>query len=85
MGAVAPPLRIEQALGPKARFAVWSEVYERKVAALDGLAVERKDIHVHRGDCNRVLLEKVLPRARYENNHRALCILDPYGLLLTGE
>jgi hypothetical protein len=26
MGAVAPPLRIEQALGPKAGFAVWSEV-----------------------------------------------------------
>ena len=41
-----------------------------------------RDVHVHPGDCNRLLLEKVFPQARYEDYRRALCILDPYGLHL---
>ena len=38
--------------------------------------------HVHHGDCNKVLLEKVLPQAQWPDYRRALCILDPYGLHL---
>jgi three-Cys-motif partner protein len=35
---------------------------------------------VYEGDCNRVLLEDVFPKVRYEDYRRALCILDPYKL-----
>ena len=35
---------------------------------------------IHEGDCNKILLENVLPKARFEKYRRALCILDPYGL-----
>jgi len=40
----------------------------------------RNDVFVHEGDCNRVLLEKVFPRCRFEDYHRALCLLDPYAI-----
>ncbi len=55
---------------------------KQKVAALEVLAKERQDAHIYHGDCNQVLLDKVLPQARWEDYHRALCILDPYGLHL---
>jgi three-Cys-motif partner protein len=35
---------------------------------------------VHEADCNHVLMTDVLPRAKYEDRHRALCLVDPYGL-----
>lgn len=55
---------------------------EEKVASLESIAKQRGDVHIFSGDCNRVLLEQVLPRAKWEEYHRALCILDPYGLHL---
>ena len=54
----------------------------QKVALLRELTKERRDVHIHEGDCNRILLENVLPNVRYENYRRALCLLDPYGLQL---
>lgn len=53
-----------------------------KVAQLERIAGERPDVTIHQGDCNTVLLESVLPRIRYEDYRRGLCILDPYGLHL---
>jgi three-Cys-motif partner protein len=55
---------------------------------LDGKRVEhlreitkgREDVTVYEEDCNAVLLDKVFPKVRYEDYHRALCILDPYRL-----
>jgi three-Cys-motif partner protein len=41
---------------------------------------ERKDVKLHEGDANSVLLKKVFPRCRYEDYSRALCLLDPYAL-----
>lgn len=41
-----------------------------------------KAVHVIRGDCNQVLLQDILPKVRYEEYRRALCVLDPYGLHL---
>jgi three-Cys-motif partner protein len=41
---------------------------------------DRVDVFVHTGDSNQVLLEGVFPRCRYEEFHRALCLLDPYAL-----
>lgn len=55
---------------------------KRKVAALETLAKERRDVQIYHGDCNQVLLDKVLPQAKWEDYRRALCILDPYGLHL---
>jgi len=40
---------------------------------------------VHEGDCNVILLNDVLPRVRFENYRRGLCLLDPYGLHLSWE
>ncbi len=55
---------------------------EQEVAALETMGTQRKDVHIYQGDCNRVLLERVLPQAKWEDYRRALCILDPYGLHL---
>jgi three-Cys-motif partner protein len=41
---------------------------------------ERTDVFIHTGDANDVLLKHVFPRCRYEEFHRALCLLDPYAL-----
>jgi three-Cys-motif partner protein len=53
-----------------------------KVANLRRLVGDRNDVHVLHGDCNKVLLEEVFPRVRWEDYRRALCLLDPYGLNL---
>lgn len=53
-----------------------------KVQNLRELVGDRADVHVLHGDCNRALLEEVLPQVRYEQFRRGLCLLDPYGLHL---
>jgi three-Cys-motif partner protein len=40
----------------------------------------RPNVTVYEGDCNKVLLEEVFPKCRYEDYRRALCLLDPYDL-----
>jgi len=55
---------------------------KKKVAALESFARKRQDVFIYHGDCNRILLDSVLPLAKYEDYRRALCILDPYGLHL---
>ena len=60
---------------------------------LDGLKVDnlrsifgaRPDVHIHHGDCNQIMLGEVLPKVRYEDFRRGLCLLDPYGLHLDWE
>ncbi len=58
------------------------DVDELKVARLEQIAGSRPDVTIHRGDCNAVLAERVLPRIRFEDYRRGLCTLDPYGLHL---
>lgn len=58
------------------------DIDEVKVRLLEKIAGERPDVTVYHGDCNNILIERVLPRIRYENYRRGLCILDPYGLHL---
>ena len=41
---------------------------------------DRTDVFIYQGDANEVLLAEVLPRCRYEDFRRALCLLDPYAL-----
>jgi len=45
----------------------------------------RSEVHVIHGDCNRVLLDEVFPKVKYDDYRRGLCILDPYGLHLNWE
>lgn len=52
----------------------------QKTSNLRSLIGCRPDVHIYEGDCNRVLIDTVLPRARWEDYRRALCLLDPYGL-----
>lgn len=61
------------------------ELRQQKVEVLHEIAGDTRNVFVHPGDCNRVLLEEVFPRARYEDYARALCLLDPYGLQLDWE
>jgi three-Cys-motif partner protein len=44
------------------------------------IAGDREDVHVHQGDCNDILINAVLPKCRFEDYARGLCILDPYKL-----
>jgi three-Cys-motif partner protein len=54
----------------------------KKVDSLKNLTAEYANVTIYAGDCNKLLLEKVFPRAKYEDYKRALCLLDPYGLHL---
>lgn len=53
-----------------------------KVGSLRSISAEYPNVTVHEGDCNKLLLESVFPRAKYSEYKRALCLLDPYGLHL---
>ena len=55
---------------------------EQKIESLEKFAGTRNDVHIYHGDCNKVLLNKVLLNVKYSDFRRALCILDPYGLHL---
>jgi three-Cys-motif partner protein len=50
------------------------------VQSLRDIVGERSDVTVYHGDCNKILLEDVLPQIRYDLYRRALCLLDPRGL-----
>jgi three-Cys-motif partner protein len=56
-----------------------------KVEYLRNLVGDRPDVHIYQGDCNRIMLQQVLPTVRYEKYRRGLCLLDPYGLHLNWE
>ncbi len=53
-----------------------------KVGALRRAVGERTDVRIYEGDCNELLLNTIFPRVRWKDFHRALCLLDPYGLHL---
>jgi hypothetical protein len=63
----------------------WIDLDESKVAALKRHTAGLKHVHIYGGDANKILLNEVFPRVRFENFERALCILDPYGLHLNWE
>lgn len=41
---------------------------------------DRPDVFTYSEDCNKVLMEKVFPRAKFKDYNRALCLLDPYNI-----
>ena len=56
------------------------DLHGGKVAELRRQIGSRQDIFVYEGDANKVLLDRVFPRCKYEDFNRALCLLDPYAL-----
>src|SRR5687768_17524282 len=56
------------------------ELDAQKANHLQQLLGGDRRVTVHVGDANEVLIRDVLPRCRYEDYARGLCLLDPYGL-----
>ena len=56
-----------------------------KANSLRSLTANHSNVHVYEGNCNKLLLSEVFPRAEYKSYRRALCLLDPYGLHLNWE
>lgn len=46
---------------------------------------DRTDVSIYTEDCNDILLQKIFPRAKYDEYRRALCLLDPYNINLRWE
>jgi len=57
----------------------------KRAEQLRGIAGTREDVYIYGADCNQILLDKVFPRAKYSDYHRALCLLDPYNINLKWE
>jgi three-Cys-motif partner protein len=55
---------------------------ESRVNELRKLTVNRHNVRVYSGDCNKLLVSDVFPEIKFAEFKRALCILDPYGLQL---
>jgi three-Cys-motif partner protein len=53
-----------------------------RAESLRQLCTEFSDVWIYEGDCNKLLVEEIFPRAKFSDYHRALCLLDPYGLHL---
>ncbi len=58
------------------------DIKPEKIENLRRLIGSRAEVYLYSGDCNKILLEDVFPRVKYEEYRRGLCILDPYGLNL---
>ena len=81
LGSPANALLVE----PPFREYHFIDLDEQKIESLEQFSGARKNVFIHHGDCNQVMLEKVLPLVKYERYRRALCVLDPYGLHLDWE
>jgi three-Cys-motif partner protein len=53
-----------------------------KIEMLKALIKEHSNVNTYKGDCNKILLEKIFPTIKFTGYNRALCLLDPYGLHL---
>lgn len=51
-----------------------------KIESLKALCGNDKRVEIEPGDCNEILLNKIMPSLPYSSFWRGLCILDPYGI-----
>ena len=51
-----------------------------KVESLKALCGNNKRVEIEPGDCNEILLNKIMPSLPYSSFWRGLCVLDPYGI-----
>jgi len=56
------------------------DVDANKVTSLKSICGHDKRVEIEAGDCNEVLLDKILPTLPYSSFWRGLCVLDPYGI-----
>lgn len=61
------------------------DVDPRRIEQLRRYANRAENVHLYPGDCNEILVNRVLPLIRYKARHRALCVLDPYNIDLSWE
>jgi len=61
------------------------DLHGGKAEELRSVVGKRDDVFVYEGDSNKLLLEQVFPRCRYEQYIRGLCLLDPYALSVNWE
>ena len=57
----------------------------RRAEQLRLIIGDRTDVSIYTEDCNDILLQKIFPRAKYDEYRRALCLLDPYNINLRWE
>jgi three-Cys-motif partner protein len=55
----------------------------QKIQALSEFCDGRADTDITCGDVNSVLIEKIFPFVQSNKKHRALCFLDPYGMIVS--
>jgi len=80
-GTVVPGSPVNaMAIEPRFKELHFIDLDGTRTAELRRLAKGDERVTVHDGDCNDVLLTGVLPRCRYQDYRRALCLLDPYKL-----
>jgi three-Cys-motif partner protein len=68
------------ATDPPFRHYYFIDIDALRVARLEEIARNRSDVTVYHGDANEMLAQHVLPKVRYEDYRRGLCLLDPYGM-----
>jgi three-Cys-motif partner protein len=75
------------ALAVKAPFREYHfvELEPTKFNVLRQLIGDRRDVHLHEGYCNQILVRDVFPKILFSQYRRGLCILDTYGLHLNWE
>jgi three-Cys-motif partner protein len=61
------------------------DIKKEKIESLDHLIGDHEDVFLYQGDCNKIILENIIPKVGYKDYRRALCVLDPYGLHLDWE
>lgn len=71
---------IALATEPPFSFYYFIDLDGKRAESLESLTKGRPNVQVFRGDCNKVLIEDVFPKCRFEDFKRALCLLDPYEL-----
>jgi three-Cys-motif partner protein len=57
----------------------------QKVDSLRNMFGQRPDVQIYHGDCNQIMLVDIMPRIRFTDFRRGLCLLDPYALHLNWE
>jgi len=58
------------------------DIKQEKIEHLRKLIGDRRDVFLYQGDCNKILVDEVFPKIKFEKFMRGLCILDPYGMNL---
>lgn len=56
-----------------------------RIGGLRDAIGDRSDVVLQQGDCNKVLLDSVLPHVKRKQYRRGLMLLDPYGMHLDWE